>query len=223
MTERLTIRRTEASPASPLVWLVRIAFVVAFVWIFGFLQYVYALPDLPPDPLPKADGIVALTGGGERVVAAMALLNDNKAGRLLISGVHPDTTRDDLKKHLSDPGNKFDCCVDLDRAARNTAGNAIETARWVRKNGYHSVILVTAQYHMPRSLIELKRELPDVTLFAYPVYPDQMHARDWWRDLGTARLLGGEYVKYLVARLRIAIAERLGPPPLASPSSASGA
>ena len=219
MTERLTLRRTEGRPASPLVWLVRIAVIAAFVWTVGFLQYVYTLPDSPPDPLPNADGIVALTGGGERVVAAMALLNGNKASRLLISGVHPDTTREDLKKRIADPGNKFDCCVDLDRAARNTAGNAIETARWVRKNGYRRVILVTAQYHMPRSLIELKRELPDVTLFAYPVYPDQMHARDWWRDLGTARLLGGEYVKYLVARLRIAIAERLGPPAALPPAA----
>jgi uncharacterized SAM-binding protein YcdF (DUF218 family) len=218
MTERLTMRRSEARPASPLVWLLRIGLVLAAIWAFGFLQYVYVLPDEPPDPLPRADGIVALTGGGERIVAAMALLSADKGGRLLISGVHPDTTREDLKKRIEDPGNKFDCCVDLDRAARNTAGNAIETARWVRKMGYRKVILVTAQYHMPRSLIELKRELPDVTLIAYPVYPDQMHARDWWRDLGNARLLASEYVKYLVARLRIGLAEHLNPPAPSAPA-----
>ena len=221
MTERLSVRRAETHPASPLVWLIRLFVVIAAIWVFGFLQYVYGLPDVPPDPLPKADGIVALTGGGERIVAAMSLLSDAKGGRLLISGVHPGTTREDLKKLIEDPGNKFDCCVDLDRAARNTVGNAIETARWVRKNGYRSVILVTAQYHMPRSLIELKRELPDVALIAYPVYPDQMHARDWWRDPGSARLLASEYVKYLIARLRIGLAEHLqtGAPPPAAPDA----
>jgi uncharacterized SAM-binding protein YcdF (DUF218 family) len=206
---RRAVRDRETRPASALVWLVRLLALLAVVWVVGFLRYVYALPDAPPDPVPHADGIVTLTGGGERIVAAMTLLGENKGARLLISGVHPDTSREDLKKRIDDPGHLFDCCVDLDRAARNTAGNAIETARWVRKMGYRSVILVTAQYHMPRSLIELKRELPDVILIAYPVFPDGMHARDWWRDVRSARLFASEYVKYLVARLRLGLAEHL--------------
>jgi len=211
MSSRLSFRRTAQGerPASLLVWLARLAIVTAFAWLIGFLTFIYRLPESPPDPLPHADGIVALTGGEERIVAAMSLLSANKGGRLLISGVHPDVTRDDIKKHVADPGNLFACCVDLDRAARNTAGNAIETARWVRKMGYRSIILVTAQYHMPRSLIELKRELPDVALIPYPVFPDKVHARDWWKDLGTARFLASEYTKYLVAELRIGIADRL--------------
>lgn len=203
--------RTSRS-TSPLTWGLRAVGLLALIWLFGFLQFVYGLPDHEPDPLPKADGIVALTGGGERVVAAMALLDADKGRRLLISGVHPDTTREDLKRRISDPQNHFDCCVDLDRAARNTAGNAIETARWVRRNGFHSITLVTAQYHLPRSLLELEHELPDVVFTPYPVFPDRFHARDWWRDVGNARLLAFEYVKYLVARLRIALGERMQPP-----------
>jgi uncharacterized SAM-binding protein YcdF (DUF218 family) len=209
MRKGLQIRHAEARPAGLVVWLLRAFALIAVIWFIGFLGYVYRLPDVPPDPVPKADGIVALTGGGVRIVAAMSLLSQDKGGRLLISGVHPETTREDLKKRIDDPGGKFDCCVDLDRAARNTAGNAIETARWVRKMGYRSVILVTAQYHMPRSLIELKRALPDVTLIAYPVFPDQIHAKNWWREPASARLLAGEYVKYLVARLRIGLARSL--------------
>jgi uncharacterized SAM-binding protein YcdF (DUF218 family) len=212
------LRQRNEQPASILVWLARLAAVLAVVWFLGFLSFIYTLPESPPDPLPQADGIVALTGGEERIVAAMALLGANKGGRLLISGVHPDVTRDALKKRVADPANLFACCVDLDRAARNTAGNAIETARWVKKMGYRSVIVVTAQYHMPRSLIELKRELPDVGLIPYPVFPDKVHARDWWRDLGTARFLASEYVKYLVARLRIGLAAKLMGPNAPAPA-----
>ena len=206
---------------SALVWLVRLLILLAAVWVFGFLHYIYALPDSEPDPLPRADGIVALTGGGERIIAAMALLRENKGARLLISGVHPDTSLEDLKNLIPDPEGLFDCCVDLDRAARNTVGNAIETARWVRKMGYHSVILVTAQYHLPRSEIELKRELPDVTLTVFPVFPDGLHAREWWRDFRLTRLLASEYGKYLIARLRIGLAEHLQTPaPAPAESSA---
>jgi uncharacterized SAM-binding protein YcdF (DUF218 family) len=209
LSSQRNARNRDARSTSPLVWLARILLVLGAVWLLGFLTFIYRLPEYPPDPLPHANGIVALTGGEERIVAAMSLLSAHKAERLLISGVHPDVTLLDLKKRIADPGDLFACCVDLDRAARNTAGNAIETARWVRKMGYRSIILVTAQYHMPRSLIELKRELPDVTLIPYPVFPDKVHARDWWRDPGTARFLAAEYMKYLVAELRIGLAERL--------------
>src|SRR5262249_31390039 len=102
MTDRLSLRRMardrDTRPASALVWLVRRLARLAGVWGMAFLHSVHALPDPPPDPVPHADGIVTLTGGGERIVAAMTLLRDNKGARLLISGVHPDTTRDDLKK-----------------------------------------------------------------------------------------------------------------------------
>ena len=42
--------------------------------------------------------------------------------------------------------------------------NAEETASWARENGIHSLIVVTAGYHMPRAITELTRALPDVAL-----------------------------------------------------------
>lgn len=152
----------------------------------------------------------ALTGGSERIIVAMALLSADKGQRLLISGVHPGTTRADVKALVRDPANRFDCCVDLDKAAQNTVGNAIETARWARRHGYRSLIVVTAQYHMPRSLFELSRAMPELSLTPYPVFPDEIHARDWWHEPLTLRLLVFEYTKYLVSRFRIGLADQLG-------------
>ena len=181
---------------------------VLFVWLVGFVRFASALPSVPPVPPPEADAIVALTGGADRLAVAMSLLNSGHAKRLLITGVNSATTREDLKRRIDDSANRFDCCVDLDRAALNTAGNAIETKRWVRSHGYRSLIVVTAQYHMPRALRELHYVMPDVELSGYPVFPSKVRA--WWNP-STLQLLVGEYTKSMMSRSRIALVELLKP------------
>jgi len=92
--------------------------------------------------------------------------------------------------------------VDLDRVALNTAGNATETASWVQKNGFASLLVVTSAYHLPRAQVELSQVLPDVQLIAYPVFSKDLNLDTWYREPATMRLLMREYVKYILARLR---------------------
>lgn len=96
----------------------------------------------------------------------------------------------------------FDCCVDIGRAALNTVGNAIETAEWTRRNNYSSVMLVTSNYHMPRAMVELRRNLKNVEIVAHPVIPELVRVESWWRDPALFRLLFVEYLKYLFAEAR---------------------
>ena len=198
-------RQTRSSPWR--LWLLPVV-ALALVWLIGFIRFAAALPSVPPVPPPRADAIVALTGGADRLAVAMSLLNAGQAQRLLITGVNPQTTREDLKRRVDDSANRFDCCVDLDRAALNTAGNAAEAKRWVRSHGYRSLIVVTAQYHMPRALRELQYVLPDVELSGYPVFPSTV--RSWW-DIGTLQLLVGEYTKSMMSRTRLALVDLLKP------------
>jgi len=86
--------------------------------------------------------------------------------------------------------------------AMDTAGNARETAAWVSAEGYTSLRVVTAAYHMPRSLVELASAMPGVTLVAHPVFPERVRLDAWWSWPGTASLVATEYTKYLVSRLR---------------------
>jgi uncharacterized SAM-binding protein YcdF (DUF218 family) len=153
----------------------------------------------------NADAIVVLTGGQARVNEAVRLLEEGKAGRLLISGVHPGTTREQLAAVTSSNMPLETNSVDLDRDALNTAGNASETATWVRKNGFSSLLVVTSAYHLPRAKVELSDALPDVRLIAYPVFSKDLNLHTWYREPATIRLLMREYVKYIVARLRIAV------------------
>ncbi|MES0884997.1 YdcF family protein [Roseibium sp. SCP14] len=177
--------------------------------LFGAVgQFLYFAHQITTAKVPvtaNADAIVVLTGGQARVNEAVRLLEEGKASRLLISGVHPGTTREQLAAVTSSSMPLEKGSVDLDRVALNTAGNAIETASWVKKNGFDSLLVVTSAYHLPRARVELSDALPDVNLIAYPVFSKGLNLEDWYKEPATIRLLMREYVKYIVARLRIAV------------------
>ncbi len=150
-----------------------------------------------PDP-PQADAIVALTGASVmRLEAATELLEEGLADRLLISGVNPEATRDQVRATLKTAGRAFDCCVDLGFRAENTRGNARETADWVRYHHYKTLIVVTADFHMPRALLELHAAMPGVRLYPYPVETGTLQVKGWWRRSDDARRMTVEYCKYL--------------------------
>ena len=77
---------------------------------------------------------------------------------------------------------RFDCCADLGFSAANTHGNAAEAAAWTQAHGYHRLVIVTASYHMPRSLAEFSAEMPGVELEPWPVEPDGVDLKAWWHD-----------------------------------------
>ncbi len=177
--------------------LLKIVAGIAVVYLAGFLLFVLTLPDAK-SPDQRADGIVALTGGNARLDAAVALLERGAAHRLLITGVHRTTTKAELRE-LSHGGKRFDCCTDLGRQAADTHGNAEEAAQWAHDHRYKSLIVVTANYHMPRSLTEFQAAMPGERLVAYPVAPGDVDLAGWWHKPGTLHLLHSEYAKYLAS------------------------
>jgi uncharacterized SAM-binding protein YcdF (DUF218 family) len=189
-------------------------FVVLLVWATGLLAFAARVDRLTPadDPAP-ADGIVALTGGsGERISAAVRLLEDGRAKRLLISGVGQHVTRGELQTIAGAAKPVFDCCVDLGFQAANTLGNARETAAWTRAHGFRTLILVTADYHMPRARLELHAALPEATIETYPVATTELRTGDWWKTgVGAERMIL-EYCKYLAVLARETLLD-LGPKP----------
>ncbi|MGC2198955.1 MAG: YdcF family protein [Stellaceae bacterium] len=143
-----------------------------------------------------------LTGGSLRLQSGLELLREGKGRQLFVSGVNQ---RVDLEDLLRSAGNAPDwalCCIALGHEADNTLGNAQETARWMHSQGFRSLRLVTAWYHMPRSLLEFDRAMPDMDIVAHPVFPDQVKQERWWAWRGTAALLTSEYIKYLAALAR---------------------
>jgi len=180
---------------------------LATAWVAGFFVFLDKIPhDTPaPDQARRADAIVVLTGGGGRLELGLLLLAKQRAGKLYISGVDPGVDKATLLAGYQIDAPTLACCVALDQTAHDTSENATETAVWVRRQGFTSLHVVTANYHMPRSLLEFHAAMPDVTLTPLAVYPHNVHLEDWWHWPGTIRLLIGEYSKYLATHMRILI------------------
>ena len=195
-----------------LKWLMRLSAIGALALTMGFVLFARSVVLSSNGAEPsRVDAIVALTGGESRIDEAVKLLADGVASRLLISGVNPITSRHDLERIAPGRGDLFDCCIDIGRFARDTVGNAVETKDWVARNGFAKVIVVTSSYHMPRSLVELRRAMPGIKFFAHPVTPAGFHAESWWTYPGSARLLVSEYLKFLPAAARLAVSEFMSP------------
>lgn len=176
---------------------------VCLGFVAGFFAFVAAIERTERAPAAPVDGIVALTGGSQRIGDAIDLLAAGHGRRLLISGVNERTSRDEIARLNPSQRHWIDCCVDLDYRARNTIGNAIETRRWMRRHRFASVAVVTSNYHMPRTLVEIEHALEKgETVLPYPVVGDGFDIERWWAEPAAARLVAAEYVKFLAAWLR---------------------
>lgn len=172
------------------------------VFIAGFLQFADTVASLQPPATPKADAIVVLTGGFQRIDQAVDLLKLGAGKRLLISGVHPSTTRSQIRRNTQSSADLFKCCVDIGHVAIDTIGNATETSLWIRNRGYRTILVVTNNYHMPRSLLELRRARPETEFIAYPVVNSDLKTTNWLRNPLVLKAILLEYGKYSVATLR---------------------
>ncbi|WP_438751992.1 YdcF family protein [Pararhizobium sp. O133] len=171
----------------------------------GFLYFADTVASLQPPANPKADAIVVLTGGFQRIDQAVDLLKTGAGKRLLISGVHPSTTGGQIRRNTQSSADLFKCCVDIGYDAIDTIGNANETANWIRDNGYRSILVVTNNYHMPRSLLELRRANPSIDFIAYPVVNSDLKSTNWLRNPMVLKTILSEYLKLTIATVRDAL------------------
>lgn len=174
----------------------------SLVWASGLYRFSQLIPQPLPDNQVATDAIVVPTGGAGRVGEGLSLLERGLAKKLFVSGVYRGVDVQELLKVARRAPGNLECCVALGYAEDNTRGNARETADWMRRENISSIRIVTASYHMPRSLLEFRRALPaDVRIVPHPVFPDGFPTGSWWRNVSAMRLAISEYHKYLLARL----------------------
>lgn len=191
------------------------AFIKAFRRAFGILVVLALLLagglgwfvtdiDRPTDdPVSTTDAIVVLTGGSQRIDVGFRLLVEGKAKKLFVSGVHEGVDMPEVLRTSPQTPQWVECCVVLGHSADNTVGNALETVQWLQAEHFHSIRLVTASYHMRRSLLEFGRVLPpDITIIPHPVFPEAVRPGRFWFSRAGAGVIVIEYVKYLGALVR---------------------
>lgn len=166
----------------------RVIGLAAIAWLLGFAWFMATLPG--PLDNRRTDAIVVPTGGPGRIDRGIALLQSGAARRMLVTGVAPGVRPVDLAIEYRTSPRLFACCIDLGREAVDTRSNAEETREWVRRHGYTSVRLVTADWHLRRARLEL----------TYALGPDIRVEGDGVAGAPRFLLLLAEYNKYLVRR-----------------------
>ena len=192
-------------------WLFVAVFIAAIAWTSGLFRFAAAIPSAVADPASRTDAIVVLTGGSGRLSEGLDLLIGDQADKLFVSGVYQGIDVAKLLELSQRSPEELQCCVEIGHSADNTSGNAAETAKWVRQQGYKSLRIVTASYHMPRSLLEFKHNLPAARLIPHPVFPEHVKQERWWAWPGTSILIVGEYNKFLIAWTRHLASRLLSP------------
>jgi len=185
-----------------MIWL---SIFILGVFFLGLIGFANSIDREYPAGIKDADGIIALTGAQLRLKEAIRLLSTGHGKRLLITGVNPATTPKALRMMAPLSDRLFECCVDIDKIARNTIGNASAARDWAKKYKFSSLIIVTSSYHMPRSLVELRRALPEMELIPFPVSSKSFKIDAWWAYPGTMRLIVSEYLKFIPAVARLAM------------------
>jgi uncharacterized SAM-binding protein YcdF (DUF218 family) len=174
--------------------------------VSGFFVFAWSIDQDEHLPTRRAEAMIVLTGGKDRIPDAVTLLAEGYANRLLISGVNQGITRSEVAQLTPKFRTLVECCVELGYEARNTIGNAEEARRWFSGNRLHGPLLVvTSNYHMPRALAELSAVLPGVELIPAPVVTEKLRRSAWWQDLHVARIWASEYAKYVASLARIAL------------------
>ena len=173
---------------------------LAFAWIVGLARFAALIPDRLDDATSPTAAVVVLTGGSGRLDAGLDLLVRGQAGKLFVSGVYRGLDVQRLLQATRRDQAGIAARVAIGDAV-NTAANARETAAWMRAEGFRSLRLVTSAYHMPRSLLEFRRALPEAAVIPHPVFSENVKP-DWWAWPGTLGLVVGEYHKYLFAWIR---------------------
>ena len=186
------------------LWLNLLTLVLFLIglWTIGLFRFVGEFPKRVENTTSTSSAIVVLTGGSGRVEEGLALLERKLSERLFVSGVYQGV---DVRKLLQIARRKpeeLEARVRIGNAT-DTVGNATETAAWSSRHRILSLRLVTAAYHMPRSMLEFRHAMPNLNIIPNPVFPNHVKQDEWWVWPGTAALFIREYNKFLMAWARI--------------------
>ena len=149
----------------------RITSLLVIAWALGFVWFAMALPQ--PADLTRTDAIVVPTGSGGRIQRGIELLNVGAADRMLVTGVDTDVRRGEFMAEYQVDDATMECCITLGFSALDTRGNAREAAEWIARQEFTSLRLVTSDWHMRRTAIELGDRLPDGVTVLRDAVPTQ--------------------------------------------------
>ncbi len=201
--------------------------VIFFLLLIIILSYPYVLRSLGyflvfEQELQKADVIVVLNGRDtERSLAAVDLYKGGYANLIILAQGSKQPGCDEFWKRV---GNKFDGKIFFQRAIEamgipensfkvigdgvsSTYDEAKATKRFMRQNGYKSILLVTSKWHSKRAYLTFKSALKNdgIKVTVHPSNYDTFNPDAWWKNEIDAEEVFGEYVRltYYILSFRL--------------------
>jgi uncharacterized SAM-binding protein YcdF (DUF218 family) len=171
----------------------RVASLLLLLYALGFVLFAFTLGKPAAANAQPTDAAVVLTGGSGRLEHGIDVLRQGKAKRLLVAGADPAVRKRDLAQRIPGSGNLLKCCVDLGSESVDTRSNAEEAGRWLSGHGFHSLRLITSDWHMRRARFEFRKVLKG----KYVIVSDAV------RTEPSFLTLFGEYNKYVLRRLAV--------------------
>lgn len=147
--------------------ILKFALIIFFAVSISFSIFIFdarKIEDFPPDFV--CEDIVVLTGGKNRIKVAFDSVKRFHAKNVLISGVYRGTKLEDI---LGDTDVIGDVTVVLGYKALNTEGNAKEICEVAEELGMKEIVLITSDYHMFRSLYEVRKHNKDLKIYPLKV------------------------------------------------------
>ncbi len=177
--------------------------IVCLVWFCGLIIFLNKIPIYQPQVNNIADAAIVLTGGDKRIEEGVKILQEHKVKKMFITGVNQRIRNKKEIPYIEELNKVHN--IEIGREALTTNGNALEAKEWIQQNNIKTIKLVTANYHMPRSVLEFKHHLPDISIESHPVFPDKFDISKWWYDKNTLTLVLKEYTKYIYVLCYITI------------------
>jgi len=145
------------------------------------------------------DGIAILTGGKGRIDLGLRLFTKQSNIKLIISGVDKKVSINSVLPSKFQENNR----IYIDQVSESTFDNAVVIADWAKKNQLYNINVITSYYHMPRSMLLLKKFTEKVNYYAYPVKKEKSKHSNLLPDMLFTLFLMQEYIKYLLSLITI--------------------
>lgn len=186
---------------------------ILILWFGGFIAFIWAIERGNKEECCnfKTDAVVVLTGGRDRIGTALLRLKDGLSDKVFISGVSKKVGLKEILNYY----NKIELDedeikkIEIGNQARNTKENAFEVNQWIENNNIQSILLITSDYHMPRSMIEIKSVNDKIEAIADPVASKYV-SKKWWKNPKSFLFLIREYNKFLYVYTRAKIRKTIG-------------
>lgn len=167
-----------------------------FALIAAIFSFVIQIRESHRHVNEKLDAIVVFSGAPERITAASYLINSQIAPSIFFAG--QDNTKELESLILK---SKLSCCIQYESSTKNTVEDAKVIGDWVKAKSLHSLVLVTTDYHVPRAMIELRRELPNARIRPFGVTTSEFNLGMVWHRSDMARIFLSQFIKFVVSSL----------------------